>query len=82
MSDLKDTEQFQKKLNAVRAQPCYNNDECIGLDDVEHCALYYNHAVLLFHMKKYNLALNIIRQVFRFIEPMGKFLTHQNQINF
>lgn len=72
LSGLKNTEQFHKSLQAVRTQPCYSGDECIGLDDVEHCALYYNHAVLLFHARKYNLALNIIKQVFSFIEPMGK----------
>lgn len=80
-SNLKKTDQFRKNLNNLRSQPVWNGDEVVRLDDVEQCALYYNHAVLLFHLKQYNLALKVIKEVFTFIEPMGKLLLKKS-INF
>lgn len=75
-SDLKKTDLFRKNLNSLRSQPIFSGDEVIGLDDVEQCALYYNHAVVLYHLRQYNLALKIIKEVFNFIEPMGKFTSN------
>jgi CCR4-NOT transcription complex subunit 10 len=43
-----------------------------SLEDVEHCVIYYNQAVLLYHLKQYNTALKIMNKIFSFIEPMGK----------
>lgn len=70
-SSLKKTDQFRKNLANLRSQPIWNGDDVVRLDDVEQCFLYYNHAVLLFHLKQYNLALKVIKEVFTFIEPMG-----------
>lgn len=71
-SDLKKTDQFRKNLNSLRSQPVWNGEDVAKLEDVEQCALFYNHAVVLYHLKQYNLALKIIKEVFTFIEPMGK----------
>ncbi|KAL0278505.1 UNVERIFIED_CONTAM: hypothetical protein PYX00_000316 [Menopon gallinae] len=76
-SDLKKTDQFRKNLNNLRSQPIWNGDEVVKLEDVEQCALYYNHAIILYHMKQYNLALKVVKEVFTFIEPMEESLAHK-----
>ncbi|KAK6623980.1 hypothetical protein RUM44_010837 [Polyplax serrata] len=75
--NLKKTDLFKKNLNSLRSQPIWSGDEVVRLDDVEQCSLYYNHAVLLFHLKQYNLALKVIKEVFTFIEPMEESLAHK-----
>lgn len=42
------------------------------LDDVSHCAAYYNQALLLYHKRQYTSALRVIDRVYKFIEPMGE----------
>ena len=49
-----------------------NIDNTDSLEDVEHCVIYYNQAVLLYHLKQYSKALNIMDKIFSFIEPMGE----------
>lgn len=52
-----------------------NIEDLDSLEDVEHCVIYFNQAVLLYHLKQYNTALKIMQKVFSFIEPMGKELS-------
>ena len=49
-----------------------NIEDVDSLEDVEHCVIYYNQAVLLYHLKQYSAALKIMQKIFSFIEPMGK----------
>lgn len=49
-----------------------NIEDLDSLEDVEFCVIYYNQAVLLYHLKQYTIALKIMNKVFSFIEPMGK----------
>ena len=49
-----------------------NIEDVDSLEDVEHCVIYYNQAVLLYHLKQYSAALKIMHKIFSFIEPMGK----------
>jgi CCR4-NOT transcription complex subunit 10 len=49
-----------------------NIEDLDSLEDVEHCVIYYNQAVLLYHLKKYSAALKIMHKIFSFIEPMGE----------
>lgn len=42
------------------------------LDDVDHCILHFNQAILLYHQQQYTAALRIMDRVYKFIEPMGK----------
>lgn len=49
-----------------------NIEDVDSLEDVEHCVIYYNQAVLLYHLKQYGAALKIMHKIFSFIEPMGK----------
>jgi hypothetical protein len=55
---------FQAKINMENLEQ---------LEDVEHCIIYYNQAVLLYHLKHHTTALKIINKVFTFIEPMGNY---------
>lgn len=53
-----------------------NIEDLDSLEDVEHCVIYYNQAVLLYHLKQYSAALKIMHKIFSFIEPMGKKLNY------
>lgn len=53
------------------------------LDDVDHCILHFNQAVLFYHQQQYTSALRIMDRVYKFIEPIGNsiiFLCHYNII--
>lgn len=69
-SDLKKTELMRKSLNAICGQ--MSMDSSNTFDDIEKCVMRYNQAVLLYHTKQYNAALQIMSRLFVFIEPMGK----------
>jgi CCR4-NOT transcription complex subunit 10 len=55
-----------------------NIEDIDSLEDVEHCVIYFNQAVLLYHLKQYSTALKIMQKVFSFIEPMGKNLSNSS----
>ncbi|RZF43999.1 hypothetical protein LSTR_LSTR007271 [Laodelphax striatellus] len=76
-SDLRKTDHFKKNMNAVCAQAHINIDDLDSLEDVEHCVIYYNQAVVLYHLKQYSSALKIMNKVFSFIEPMEESLAHR-----
>ncbi|XP_037088701.1 1,5-anhydro-D-fructose reductase-like [Pollicipes pollicipes] len=40
------------------------------LEDVDNCILYYNYAVILYHLRQYRAALGIVSKIFRYIEPL------------
>ncbi|XP_008546859.1 CCR4-NOT transcription complex subunit 10 [Microplitis demolitor] len=73
-SDLMKTELARKSLNAIGGSPVSEdsagdgaND---GTDDAEKCVMRYNQAVVLFHSRQYELALQILEKLFSFVEPM------------
>ncbi|KAJ9588355.1 hypothetical protein L9F63_018281 [Diploptera punctata] len=76
-SDLKKTDQFRKNMNIVCSQAHVNIDNTDSLEDVEYCVIYYNQAVLLYHLKQYGKALTIMEKIFSFIEPMEESLAHR-----
>ncbi|KAI5710966.1 hypothetical protein M8J76_014148 [Diaphorina citri] len=76
-SDLCKTDQFRKNMNVVCNQAKINMENLEQLEDVEHCIIYYNQAVLLYHLKHHTTALKIINKVFTFIEPMEESLAHR-----
>lgn len=71
-SDLKKTELMRKSLNAICGQ-ILTTDFNEAIDDVEKCVMRYNQAVLLYHTKQYNTAIQIVSRLFAFIEPMGAY---------
>ncbi|KAJ0066247.1 hypothetical protein NL108_004157, partial [Boleophthalmus pectinirostris] len=40
-----------------------------GLDDVENCMLYYNQAIVLYHLRQYSEAIAIAERLYQFLEP-------------
>nr|XP_022912981.1 CCR4-NOT transcription complex subunit 10 [Onthophagus taurus] len=73
-SDLKKLDVFQKSLLALFNKFHLKLEK---LDDVDHCALHYNQALLLYHQRQYSAALRIMDRVYKFIEPMDDILSKQ-----
>lgn len=42
-----------------------------GLDDVENSILYYNQAIIHYHMRQYSEAIAIGEKLYQFLEPFG-----------
>lgn len=42
-----------------------------GLDDVENSLLYYNQAIIHYHMRQYSEAIAIGERLYQFLEPFG-----------
>lgn len=75
-NDLKKTELLRKSLNAICGQMS-TIDSTETIDDIEKCVMRYNQAVLLYHTKQYNVAIQIMNRLFAFIEPMEESLAHK-----
>ncbi|CAD6233953.1 GSCOCG00007429001-RA-CDS, partial [Cotesia congregata] len=79
-SDLTKTELARKSLNAICGSPSSpvtvtssedaGDTASDGTDDAEKCVMRYNQAVLLYHNRQYDLALQILEKLFSFVEPM------------
>ena len=41
-------------------------------EDSEQGIFFYNHAVILYHVRQYKKALHILDRLFKYIEPMGQ----------
>ncbi|XP_054277600.1 CCR4-NOT transcription complex subunit 10 [Macrosteles quadrilineatus] len=76
-SELKKTDVFRKSLNQVCQQAHVNVEDCDALEDVEHCVLFYNQSVVLYHLQQHQSALKLMNKVFSFIEPMEEGLAHR-----
>lgn len=46
-------------------------DDIDGLDDVENSILYYNQAIIHYHMRQYSEAIAIGEKLYQFLEPFG-----------
>lgn len=42
-----------------------------SLDDVDHCIVYYNQAVVNYHTRNFGKALTITEKLYTFLEPLG-----------
>uniref|UniRef100_A0A3P8VPT3 CCR4-NOT transcription complex subunit 10 n=1 Tax=Cynoglossus semilaevis TaxID=244447 RepID=A0A3P8VPT3_CYNSE len=65
--DLKDT--LMKMKNQVHTSA----EDVDGLDDVENSSLYYNQAIIHYHMRQYSEAISIGEKLYQFLEPFEKF---------
>lgn len=73
-NDFKRTEQLQRNLTQICNQFQIKLER---LDDIDHCIIQFNQAVLLYHQKQYTAALRIMDRVYKFIEPMDESLAKQ-----
>lgn len=48
-----------------------SSEDIDGLDDVENSLLYYNQAIIHYHMRQYSEAISIGEKLYQFLEPFG-----------
>lgn len=63
------TDTLRQTLNLLRNQVHSTVEEMDGLDDVENSMLYYNQAIILYHLRQYTEAISIGEKLYQFIEP-------------
>ncbi|KAF7994310.1 hypothetical protein HCN44_003400 [Aphidius gifuensis] len=68
--DFKKTELARKTLNAVCGNPVLTDAPQDTSEDVEKCVIRYNQAVLHYHTRQYEAALQILNRLFTFVEAM------------
>uniref|UniRef100_A0A8D3E560 CCR4-NOT transcription complex subunit 10 n=1 Tax=Scophthalmus maximus TaxID=52904 RepID=A0A8D3E560_SCOMX len=67
----------QEKEMATRAYEAFSvhtsAEDVDGLDDVENSLLYYNQAIIHYHMRQYSEAIAIGEKLYQFLEPFERF---------
>ncbi|XP_005278756.2 CCR4-NOT transcription complex subunit 10 isoform X7 [Chrysemys picta bellii] len=63
------TDNLKQTLNQLKNQVHSAVEEMDGLDDVENSMLYYNQAVILYHLRQYTEAISVGEKLYQFIEP-------------
>ncbi|XP_059674606.1 CCR4-NOT transcription complex subunit 10 isoform X2 [Gavia stellata] len=63
------TDNLRQTLNQLKNQVHSAVEEMDGLDDVENSMLYYNQAVILYHLRQYAEAISVGEKLYQFIEP-------------
>ncbi|XP_070575337.1 CCR4-NOT transcription complex subunit 10-like [Ptychodera flava] len=70
------TDEFKQAL----VQICYQGQVFLdddNLEDVDHAILFYNHAIILYHLRQYREAAKILEKLFQFIEPLEENLAYK-----
>uniref|UniRef100_A0A673MZ84 CCR4-NOT transcription complex subunit 10 n=1 Tax=Sinocyclocheilus rhinocerous TaxID=307959 RepID=A0A673MZ84_9TELE len=67
------TSTLKQTLMTLKNQMHTAVDDIDGLDDVENSILYYNQAVIHYHMRQYSEAISIGEKLYQFLEPFEKF---------
>ncbi|CAL1612207.1 unnamed protein product [Knipowitschia caucasica] len=67
------TGMLKQTLLMLRNQMPSSAEDVDGLDDVENCMLYYNQAIVLYHLRQYAEAIAIAERLYQFLEPFEKF---------
>uniref|UniRef100_A0A5F9CCB4 CCR4-NOT transcription complex subunit 10 n=1 Tax=Oryctolagus cuniculus TaxID=9986 RepID=A0A5F9CCB4_RABIT len=63
------TDNLRQTLNQLKNQVHSAVEEMDGLDDVENSVLYYNQAVVLYHLRQHTEAISVGEKLYQFIEP-------------
>uniref|UniRef100_A0A4W3J4Q4 CCR4-NOT transcription complex subunit 10 n=1 Tax=Callorhinchus milii TaxID=7868 RepID=A0A4W3J4Q4_CALMI len=63
------TDSLRQTLNQLKNQVHSSLEEMDGLDDVENSMLYYNQAIIFYHLRQYTEAISIGEKLYQFIEP-------------
>ncbi|KAM9404508.1 CCR4-NOT transcription complex subunit 10 isoform 4-T4 [Salvelinus alpinus] len=64
---------LKQTLIAMKNQVHTSMEDIDGLDDVENSLLYYNQAIIHYHMRQYSEAIAIGERLYQFLEPFEKF---------
>ncbi|KAF3691423.1 CCR4-NOT transcription complex subunit 10 [Channa argus] len=60
---------LKQTLIAMKNQIHTSAEDVDGLDDVENSLLYYNQAIIHYHMRQYSEAISIGEKLYQFLEP-------------
>ncbi|XP_068590729.1 CCR4-NOT transcription complex subunit 10 isoform X1 [Cebidichthys violaceus] len=60
---------LKQTLMAMKNQVHTSAEDIDGLDDVENSLLYYNQAIIHYHMRQYSEAIAIGERLYQFLEP-------------
>uniref|UniRef100_A0A3Q3NCD0 CCR4-NOT transcription complex subunit 10 n=1 Tax=Labrus bergylta TaxID=56723 RepID=A0A3Q3NCD0_9LABR len=63
---------LKQTLLAMKNQVHTSAEDVDGLDDVENSLLYYNQAIIHFHMRQYSEAISIGERLYQFLEPFAE----------
>ncbi|XP_051922518.1 CCR4-NOT transcription complex subunit 10 isoform X4 [Hippocampus zosterae] len=63
------TGNLKQSLMAMKTQVHTATEDVDGLDDVENSLLYYNQAIIHYHMRQYSEAISIGEKLYQFLEP-------------
>ncbi|XP_057690436.1 CCR4-NOT transcription complex subunit 10 isoform X2 [Corythoichthys intestinalis] len=63
------TGNLKQSLMAMKSQVHTATEDVDGLDDVENSLLYYNQAIIHYHMRQYSEAISIGEKLYQFLEP-------------
>ncbi|XP_033836624.1 CCR4-NOT transcription complex subunit 10 isoform X4 [Periophthalmus magnuspinnatus] len=64
---------LKQTLLRLKNQVHSSAEDVDGLDDVENCMLYYNQAIVLYHLRQYSEAIAIAERLYQFLEPFERF---------
>lgn len=64
---------FKQTLLMLKNQIHSSAEDVDGLDDVENSMLYYNQAIVLYHLRQYSEAIAIGERIYQFLEPFERF---------
>ncbi|XP_035019401.1 CCR4-NOT transcription complex subunit 10 isoform X5 [Hippoglossus stenolepis] len=67
------TGNLKQTLVTMKNQVHTSAEDVDGLDDVENSLLYYNQAIIHYHMRQYSEAILIGERLYQFLEPFEKF---------
>lgn len=71
LSGSQSTDEFRQSLANVCQLAHVNLDSGESLEDVDHSVLFYNQAVILYHLRQYKASLVILERLFQFMDPLG-----------
>lgn len=74
-SGLRSTDEFLINLAKVCELAQVNMTDIDSLDDVDHCIVYYNQAVVNYHTRNFGKALTITEKLYTFLEPLDESLS-------
>ncbi|AWP15806.1 putative CCR4-NOT transcription complex subunit 10 [Scophthalmus maximus] len=72
-SDQSTTGTLKQTLMTIKNQVHTSAEDVDGLDDVENSLLYYNQAIIHYHMRQYSEAIAIGEKLYQFLEPFERF---------
>ncbi|XP_076137232.1 CCR4-NOT transcription complex subunit 10 isoform X2 [Alosa pseudoharengus] len=64
---------LKQTLTTLKSQVHTAVEDIDGLDDVENSIMYYNQAIIHYHMRQYSEAIAIGEKLYQFLEPFEKF---------